>query len=144
MAFSCKFRLLRAALVVMLVLVAGSPVLARARKPKRPPVVRAPLSVVTQPRPPPPEFRFAAPVPPTVRPGNALPINPRQLALPYGMTLTLDRSLRVELNLAELLQPHAPAQDTYSLTFEAQSGSAWLWLRYGMPRMTSTTPKNPP
>ncbi len=55
------------------------------------------------------------------------------LALPNGITVMLDRTLRVKLDLATLWQKQVQQPDTYSLTLEAQSGSGWLWLTYRLP-----------
>lgn len=55
------------------------------------------------------------------------------LPLPNGVTVLLDRTLKVKLDLATLWQKQIRQPDTYSLTLEAQSGSGWLWLTYRVP-----------
>ena len=67
------------------------------------------------------------------------PLLPRleNLPLPNGLTMMLDRSLTVRLDLATLWQKRVQQPDTYSLTLEAQSGSGWLWLTYRMPGTTA-------
>jgi len=55
------------------------------------------------------------------------------LPLPNGLSVTLDRSLRVRLDLATLWDTAVQPPNTYSLTLEAQSGIGWVWLTYRLP-----------
>ncbi len=60
---------------------------------------------------------------------------PRLQTLPLarGWTVMVDRSVRVRLDLATLWDKRVAQPNTYSLTFEAQSGMGWLWLTWQLP-----------
>ena len=87
-----------------------------------------------------------------VRPGIDNPLNAKQrkqfdvdnaqpavlprlqnLPLARGWTVMVDRSVRVRLDLATLWDKRVQQPNTYSLTFEAQSGMGWLWLTWHLP-----------
>ncbi len=55
------------------------------------------------------------------------------LPLPNGLSLALDRSLKVRLDLATLWLAQVRQPDTYALTLELQSGAGWLWLTWALP-----------
>ncbi len=113
---------------------------ARPGKPKPHPVRPPHITVVVPFRMPPVAPEIVSPLTPELRQqleaANAPPtLLPRleNLPLPNGVTVMLDRTLRVKLDLAALWQKQVQQPDTYSLTLEAQSGSGWLWLTYRLP-----------
>ena len=140
--------------LILVQVLTAAPVYARRGKTRTVPQTTTASAVVIPPRPRARPAEIVTPLPSNPRAplaplapsaSQSLPLFLDKLPLPHGMTVVLDRTLRLHLDLPTLLGQVAQPSDTVSVTLEAQSGSAWLWLTYRIPSAATplSTGQNP-